>query len=166
MKCDLSKITIKCVKLITVLWRRSPWCTVYIHCLQGRRMVWKSGGANSNVVGIICPSCLTYLPKSGGVMAPSAIPGWLACFRLLKYVSHNMWMSNWISKKSNLNCTIIKILPITNPQLFFASKFILWMFLNRIQKSEPSVRRAGTIECKMIERWHKSGEAAGFCEFS
>ena len=27
-------------------------------CYQGRRKVWKSGGASNNVVGIICPSWL------------------------------------------------------------------------------------------------------------
>ena len=36
---------------------------------QGRRKFWKSGGAGSNVVGIICP-LLTDLPKCGDTMAP------------------------------------------------------------------------------------------------
>ena len=43
--------------------------------LQGYRKVKKFGGANSNVVGIVCPSPLiviglTDLPRTGGPLAP------------------------------------------------------------------------------------------------
>ena len=44
-------------------------------CLQGRRKVWKSGGARSTVVGIICPPGLdrvNCLAKNWGAKAPPA----------------------------------------------------------------------------------------------
>ena len=55
--------------------RRSfaPLLTMFCRDSQGRRRIWKSGGASFKWVGIICPTVeirLTDMPKSGGAMAP------------------------------------------------------------------------------------------------
>ena len=51
-----------------------PWILFHRCTAQGRRKVWKSEGASSNLVGIICPpgelGRLTGLPKSWGPQTP------------------------------------------------------------------------------------------------
>ena len=83
--------------------------------IQGRRKVWKSGGANCNVVGIICPLVqigLTDLPKSGS--APTGL-------QIMHYTIHT--------------CLTLTFPLTKRKQLTVSTYCYIWQFINKIGTS-------------------------------